>query len=581
MSTTAATRQRFDAPGIEGSASGVEPEDARRAVRMACLAVLGIVAAGLIAIPEVNSVMFSAWSLFYQQYAEIEGVPLVIVAVFALVVFALARWGSHDATELPRPSFKPWIVALCGVAVVGLALAGIHWFFHGYFLADDEYSAWFQALIFARGRASASVPPDWCRWIAAITPTAIHSNAEKCTWRLSYLPIHSLMQAPFIAAGVGRLGVPLLSGLSVLLTAAIARKLWPSKPMRAYVAAFFMVTSTQVLFMSMTMFSMVTHLFFCLIWLWLYVDDRRWSNVVLPWVGVAALGVHSPFPHALFVPPFVLRYLWKRRFAMFAYVSAVYAFGLMYWYGYLTGIATDSAAHVASFTATAAVSKGIFSAPSVLLGITAVMHLALIASWNAPVAVILVVAAILSWKQLDTFCRDATLSVALILIARLLMPTSQGEGWGYRYAYDALAAFALLSAVGFEVLASAVGARRAITLAFVAGAAALVVQLPLRAANVERIVGPYQRGFAWIESLNYDAVLYPTIDVLWGRQLVQNDPFLRNRPIIVSTTELSPDDYQALVHDRSKRVYAIPADSIRAHGFLANIMRAGSLVIQR
>src|SRR6185312_2901037 len=101
-----------------------------------------------------------------------------------------------------------------------------------------------QALSFSRGQRSPLVPPSWCPWIGSLTPSSIYSDTT-CRWRLSYLPLHSLLQAPFIALGVDRLGVPLTAGVSVWLVASIARKLWPARPIRAYLAALALATSTQ------------------------------------------------------------------------------------------------------------------------------------------------------------------------------------------------------------------------------------------------------------------------------------------------------------------------------------------------
>lgn len=578
MSTTAVKREGFGVPEMH-EMHGEARDEARRALRLACLAVIGICGAGLIAVQGVGTIRYAVWSLFFEQFAAIERVPLLLVAGFACItLFALAR-PRDDRLALPQVEYRRWIIALLAAFVVAVALAGIRWVFHGYMLADDEYSAWFQANVFAHGRLSATVPRFWCRWIGALTPTSIYASSQSCSWRLTFLPLHSLVQAPFIALGLGRLGVPLLSGASVLLIASIARKLWPDRPVRAYVAAGFMVLSTQVLFMSMTMFSMPTHLCFSLLWLWLYVDDRRWANMVMPWVGVLALGVHSPFPHALLIPPFVLRYLWRRRFAMFAYVSAVYAVGLMYWYGYLNSVPKGNVTTVASVTSTAGVARSLFHLPSVGQGLVTSMHLALVPSWNGPIVIILAILAMLSWRHLDDFSRDATLSVALIIAARLLMPTPQGEGWGYRFIYDGLACLALLCAIGAEVLARAVGRRRAVILIGISVALSLFAQIPVRAIQVRGIVGPFQAGYDWMTALNYDAVVYPTALVKWGRQLVRNDPFLTNRPKILSETELTPELRHELLTTPSLRVLQITRDSLLAHHFpLSPLQVGGSLI---
>ncbi len=353
---------------------------ARAAIRLACFGTLGIIGAGLLAIPVVDNVQYTMYSLFFEQYVKIEAPALLLVAAFAAVVLLTLRTAAGDSDiprDVPQWEFKQWRIALLALALLVVVYAGIRLVFHGYLLADDEYSAWFQAQIFARGRAFATVPAAWCPYINALTPTSIVAGAD-CTWRLGFLPLHSLINAPFIAAGVGRLGGPVIAALSLCLVASIARKVWPDRPARAYLAALFFATSTQVMFMSMTFFSMPTHLLVSLVWLWLYVDNRRTSLLLLPWVGVIALGVHSPFPHGLFAAVFILRYLRDKRFAVFGYVAAVYLLGLSYWYGYMQGLSSPGSSTFASPSATAGVAAHLFSIPAAEVRLTSAMDLALI-----------------------------------------------------------------------------------------------------------------------------------------------------------------------------------------------------------
>jgi hypothetical protein len=575
--------ERAEGAGLDSTNVGdarAQQETARRAVRMAGLGVLGLVIAGLLAIPRAGSSRFVAYSLFFEQFARIEMWPLLLVAAFTVVlVVAASRSADVESHELPVWTYRPWIIALLAIGVVAVTYAGVVLIFHRYLLADDEYSAWFQALAFSRGQRSPTVPADWCHWIGALTPTSVYSDSS-CSWRLSYLPLHSMLQAPFIALGVDRLGVPLTAGASVWLVASIARKLWPSRPTRAYVAALTLATSTQVLIMSMTMYSMPTHLLFTLMWLWLYVDDRRWANALLPWVGVLAIGVHSPFPHILFIPPFLLRYLRNRRFVFLGYVGVVYAAGLMYWYGFLQHIAQGSSTAIATVGQTASVATGVFQMPTALHGFTTALHLALVPSWNAPVAIVLVLSAMLAWPRLDKFSRDAALSVIVMVVARGLMLTPQGEGWGYRYIYDGLADIALLSAVGAEILALAIGGRRAVGLVLASFVAAIAVQLPLRAWGVDSVISPFRQGYEWMSALPYDVVVYPTQNVQWGRQLVRNDPYLRNRPKIMSRSEMGRNDVALLLADSTKRVKVLTTEELKAHGFPAGDYYLGGFRIK-
>jgi hypothetical protein len=514
----------------------------RRAVRLASIATLTLMVCGAIAIPSVKSLSLRYYSLFYEQYAAIEGPALAIVAVFAiatLVLLATSRTGSVAAstaevasvvTPQERIRLYAWLLAIAAFVV---SVVGTDVIFHRYFLADDEYSAWFQAVIFAHGKWSAAVAPEWCRWIKYLTPTSI-STPQPCTWHLGFLPIHSLIRAGFMSVGADRFAGPTFGAISILLVGAIARRQWPARPHRVWIAMIVLACSTQALVMSMTMYSMPTHLVFALIWLWLYVVDERWSVVILPWVGALALGVHSPFPHLMLVPPFLLRYVWRRRYMTALYVAAVYGIAIVWWRAQLTATSGAAPSLSAAASTAAATPGGLFRVPDVIGVYSHTMSSTLIATWNMPIAVICVLAAGLTWRRLDGFSRDAALSLALTMVLRAFTPPfMDGEGWGYRYVYAGLGLFALLTAVGTEVVASAVGGRRARLLFAGAVACAVLVQLPMRAVQTEGIVRPHYRAYQLLHQQKEKIVVFRASDFLWARQLVRNDPFLKQGPFIM------------------------------------------------
>lgn len=564
-------------------ASNDGDDSARRAVRLACVVVLAIVLAGLAALPVASGSDYTGYSLFYDQYARIELPPLLLAGGFVLALFVARRRdddGMLDTVDdrlFERFPSTLWLALAAGVAV----WLGVRFVFHGYAFTDDEYSAYLESQIFAHGKTYATVPASWCPWVGSITPTSIVD--ANCTWRLGFLPLHSLFRAPFVALGIDQIGGAITAALSLLLVAAIARKQWPDRPQRAWLAALFFATSTQMLFMSMTFFSMPTHLLFSLAWLWLYVDDRPISLVLLPWVGALALGVHSPFPHGYFALFFLIRYLRDRRFLLCAYVGGVYVLGLLFWQGYLNGLTTavGTAVALAPVSTTAAVATRLFALPGPEMQLAMAMQMALVVTWNSPVVIALASTAMIRWRKLDPFSRDAAAGIVFVLLARtFLTHTPQGVGWGYRYLHDSLGTLCLLAAVGAETVIAALGVVSTRRLIVAATAATVVFQLPLRSWDVDSVVGPYRRGSEWLASMPENVVIFMPDFMPWGRQLIRNDPFFSKPPVIVDgfRIHMNPPTIDSLRASHGS-VHTVTVEEMKAHGLPLKRFRLGRVEI--
>src|SRR4029078_843357 len=104
----------------------------------------------------------------------------------------------------------------------------------------------------------------------------------------------ALLKTPFVMTGLEVLLNPLLAALSVILIAAIARRLWPSEGLRPWMAVAFFVTSSEVLMTSGTGYSMPAHLALNLLWLWLYPRGDARSSGLAPAVGAVTRGAPQP-----------------------------------------------------------------------------------------------------------------------------------------------------------------------------------------------------------------------------------------------------------------------------------------------
>lgn len=571
------------------SRSDSEWRAARREVILACGAVLVLLGAGILATAAATKHELKYWSLFFDQFAAMEPPAMAIVALFTvavLLVAVLSRRDEHDERDVldERFTWPRWALPVLAAAVGLIVVTGLLVVFRNYYVADDEYASWLLAHVFARGRTQASVPPQWCPYIRAITPDEM-VFPKSCTWGMRVLPVHSIIRAGFLRIHADWLAGAAIAAASILLMFSIARKLWPDRPAHAWLAVIIFATSTQFLFMSMTMFAMPTTLLLTLAWLWLYVHDRWWSIALLPAVSLTAFGTHSPVAHLLWLPPFVLRYAVQRRWTAFLYV-AVGVFGaLAFWTAHLGFAQSPSSATTVSAVASnvAAPARGVFSAVFTVLGNTRsnstvnAMDMTLLATWSTPIVMIALILGLLSWASLNGVIRTCALSFLLIILGRGIVSALQGEGFGYRLAYESLGNLALVAVCGIETLVAAVGSMRASRLVVASIVATLLVQLPLRAWQVERFAAPWARTYRWLASQPADVVVFNPGDVMWGRQLLRNDPFFEQKPVLVSEPELPKDGLEKLRAQYPGRVRVVTKAELMQFGLERWPLMFGSL----
>lgn len=497
---------------------------------------------------------------FFRLFSLTEPAGLAVLAAFAFATLVALRAapGEMDgplARLVPRTAPGGRALALVALAVVALTWTGTSLVMHRFALSMDEYNASFQAAIIVEGGMSAPVPPAWRKWVGAMLP--IFTTYRDGAWFSTYLPGYATLRAIFLAAGAEWLANPVLAAVSVLLLALVARRLWPGEARRPWLAIAFLALGSQFLIMSMTAYAMPAHLAVNLLWFWLYLRDDRASLALLPLVGVIALGLHNPFPHALFVAPFLLRMLQRKRFAALAWIGAIYLAGAAFWLARLR--AGGTAAGGGSFIA-------LFEVPGTIMMYVQGMSLALTFTWQTPVAALCVLVALLGWRDLDEHVRDLALGLCATFGFYFFFASHQGHGWGYRYLYGVLGNLALVAAAGVPLLARAAGARVAGRLVAASLLVSLLVQLPLRSMQAERFVRPFAAASAWVQSRPESAVLVPTMDVWYAQDLVRNDPHFRPGPRVMVAAPFTPAILDELRREMPLGVHVITAGELVALG---------------
>lgn len=505
----------------------------------------------------VSARQWHPWLSFYMS--RVQDVPIFLVIAGALaIVLPLSKFGGTF-------KFSQRQVYIAVATLVGLVFAFVLWGSYGiylsYPLSMDEYFADYQALVYSSGTAIVPVPEEWLPFRPAFFHRFLRVLDGGALWFGAYLPVHSLFRAPFVLLGAPQILNALAAAGSVGLTALIARRLFPGDLWAPVAAALLMAGSAQVLIVGMSAYAHTMHLFLNLVWLTLFMSDRRWAFVLLPWVGALAIGLHQVHYHLFFAFPFFAYMAIQRRWRWLFYACPIYAIaflGFSNWFrladilvaGAGTVEVTDLATSYFKTTANIAKSSSSWFYNS-LAGTTNIFRLA---AWQHLLLLPLAAVALFHWKRLPPVVKLLVIGCAITLVGRLLVTPNPGHQWGYRYFHNMLGNLVLLSVAGLiylrEGLPSDWRPRLARMLAW-SSAISLFVLLPIRAVQVNDFVRPFAEASAYLESLPHDVVIVDTSTIWIGNDLVRNDPWLRNRPLLLNKDKLTPEQQEALSKDKS------------------------------
>lgn len=509
-------------------------------------AVGAIFALWLRTVPAGNPDPRSTFNAFYVLFARHEPAGLLTVATFslaALFVFARRYRGAKNEA-VQNYNVDRRLCLLLAVVTFLIGAIGTHVVFHNYALTADEYLSDFQARIFLRGKFQAEIPPTWVSAEHFLNlPFFVQYFSNTHSWNSIYLPVYAAFRAVFQSVGLQSLLNPFLAALTVFALYGTARNIWPESKTNALVAVGLLVSSSQFLVMSMTSYAWPAHLALNSIWLWLYSQPNRRRFYLAPVVGVLAIGLHQPAVHALFVLPFLVRLVWQRRWRAVLIFGAIYLIGCALWFAWRARFQMASSDGISS----------IFRIANPRLPIIQSMNLLLIIGWASLATPLLALLGAAGLFKARPIIQDAGLSCLLTFGFYFFFYFDQAHGWGYRYFHGAIACFIIVAVAGFHRLASQVGTTRAARFVWIGVAVSLLVQLPLRCFQAERFVRPYARAAAVIHSIPKDIVAFDWREAWYSADLLRNDPFLEQRPVIVSVVYLTPAAITALQKNGSVR----------------------------
>ena len=464
---------------------------------------------------------------------------LIALVCLPLAPHALARFATRPLCLSRR--------AVWGLALMMLALcyAGHYGLLCGYDLSRDEQMAVFDTRVYAAHRLVWPLPAGWRADATALNTLSMLSVGRPVAWISGYLPGNSMLRAAIAGFADPALTGPLLTAGSLPLLWSIARRLWPEDREAASISLLLLALSGQFVFAGMTAFAMPAHLFFDLLWMRLFLADRRRADVAALVVGFIGTGLHQPLFHPLFVAPFLVMLACERRWARLALFVPVYGvIGLFWlWWPHITQALVSGPGSIAQIGVSFTERLALMHQQNIdYLPMTAANLLRFI-TWQSIAMLPLLIAGFCAARHDRMALVLAAGFAAPIVVMAVLLP-HQGHGFGYRYVHGVLGNAVLLAGYGWRWLWRA-RARLRPRLVAALGLSALML-MPVQGWMTHRLYAPFAEASARISASGADYVMIGDEDAPYTLDLVLNRPDLANRPIRLSVNGI--DDITELAH---------------------------------
>ena len=520
---------------------------------------------------QITALLLLAWSLLTALTQSGENSvatmffnrDILWLFAFAVLLAALSRLPGR-AMRTPLPGWSRWSAAALVVAVVVFASVGSRLIFHSHAFTQDETMAQFDAAIFRHGDWVARIPELWRPYADALVPRFTAPVAGHAAWISCYLPGNAAIRALLDNVFGLDLASPVLAGIAILAVGGVARRMWPERPDAALVAAILLATSPQFLVTAATPFAMTAHLAFDLVWLWLFLRGGVLGHAGAVAVTFVACGLHQLVFHPLFACPFVAQLWLSRRWALAGLYTLAFAASALFWIFYWqlvlgheglrgTGITDDG---IAPFAKEVVELVRAFSWSGLdLMAKNVTRFLA----WQNVLALPLALFGVANLRRIDSPLAALAAGFVVTLLAMCVLLPYQGFGWGYRYLHGLLGSLCLLAAAGWIVVTDGSVMAETRSRAWAALCAASVftaaVVVPTRAVEVARFVAPYAEAEKAIRVAPTDLVFVDTNGTAYTTALVRNDPYLRNKPLILDLSKLTASQVDSLCAVRSAALF--------------------------
>jgi len=462
----------------------------------------------------------------------------------------------------------PWMIAaICFPLFCAASLVA----YHAYPLSMDEYSAVFQAEVFAAGRLAGAFPPELLdRLVPPYFQNGFIAVARGSgEVAANYWPGFALLVAPFAWLGVPWAANPLLGALAIPAIHRLTLEITDSTEAAGWAVAL-TLASPVFIASSISFYSMQAHLLANVLYALILLRPSVSRCLLAGAIGSLALTLHQPVPHALFALPFAVGLALKpeRARLLIALAAGYLPLSLILglgWHDFLVGLmhAAATPGAVDGFLARAA---NVIHLPHAATLEARAAGLAKTWAWASPGLLVLAAWGFGAGRE-RSGVRVLAAALAVTYLGFFLFRVEHGHGWGYRYLHSAWFVLPVLAAV----LLAVPGERDELR-----AMSAWALVLSLLIANGQRLVQMeafIARHLAQVPPLvrapvsgARELVFVNPAAGAYLEDMVQNDPFLRS-PRIVMTTQ-GPEAPAELVQRR------FPGYARAAHGPWGELWKA-------
>lgn len=476
---------------------------------------------------------------------------ILVTLALALLFVVVSPFALRYRSERALFTFEPRLVGLAALAVFIVCLVGFQVILWGRDFSRDEQMAIFDARTFAVGHWLGSIPDAWLGFRSALNTVFMAPGLTGAAWASDYRPVNSMLHALGALLGYAHIIGPLFGALGLWATWRCARLLWPDRVdgEAITVTLVTLLLSAQFLLNAMTAYAMAPLLALNMVWLLLVWRGGKAGHVGALGIGFLATGLHQVLYHPLFAFPVAAVFLFQRRWGLAALYALAYPAFILFWEAF-SGMRADWAgiAPVAGSIAAPAlgVAGGLFDqAKELAAGFgpdsfsTQSANLVRLLSWQHLLFLPLLIAGgVRAWRTRDTRLVTLVAIVVLTVAVKLVLRPDQGHGWGYRYLHGALAAMCLLCGAGWiELRERGLAQARGFVLLSLLTLATII---PLRLYQAHEFSGAFARPAIAAARSGADVVIVDNFAAPFAQDIVINDPFLRNRPVMLLASQVTP-----------------------------------------